>query len=142
MYGWAPLTILGEEVNRLKIPFMDQQDSTEEITALDSLLSDSISPAQNGDGNPGAHELNPAGVFLGIWNIYATIPQFIASFIALVAFSILEPGRSLGLPQEQESNGIRKQDYPHRVSGTAACLATGAVCSFVAAMLTFRLRKL
>ncbi|KAK1073827.1 hypothetical protein LTR48_009336, partial [Friedmanniomyces endolithicus] len=41
-----------------------------------------------------------SGVYLGILNIYTTLPQFVGTGISWLVFSILEPGKSLELATE------------------------------------------
>ena len=158
MYGWAPLAIIGEEINKLEPPSPDQaytrigHDGPVEVDrlSLDStqLLAHTAPYAADADDDDDDETENGArgdmaGVYLGIWNIFATIPQFIATFISMIAFSILEPGRSPELSQGGDGageggpvTGFKAQG----LSGTAVCLAIGAVCSFVAAWRTFALR--
>ena len=76
-----------------------------------------------------------AGIYLGILNIFCTIPQFLGTFISMVAFSILEPGKS------PELGGGEVKKVLGGLSGTAVCLAIGAVCSGIAALRIFRMRK-
>ena len=107
-----------------------------------------------------------AGVYLGIWNIFDTMPPPIATFISMIVFSILEPGLSPELggslnglgdnPAGGRGNGTvapgggggggtgsgKAEFIKPGLSGTAVLLAIGAVCSFVAAGQSFRLRKL
>jgi solute carrier family 45 protein 1/2/4 len=155
MYGWAPLAILGEEIIKLGIPNKDElaaslltqnfpESLEEEMTELEH---ETFHTSQG--STPSTRRVEPestsppsAGVYLGIWNIYATIPQFVATFIAVVAFRIMEPGKGIqgtGPPAGGPSDGTENHTGPS--SGTATCLAIGAVCSCVAAALTFRLRK-
>lgn len=146
MYGWAPLAIMGEEINKLESPSAGQaytrvgQDGPVEVDRL-SLDSTQLlaRAAQDPDETENATG-DMAGVYLGIWNIFATIPQFIATFISMIAFSILEPGKS---PELSAGEGEGAGDWKKQgLSGTAVCLAIGAVCSFVAAGRTFGLRKM
>ena len=147
MYGWAPLALLGEEINKLGPSSNGRLEAT--ATELNRLSNDSDRQSHSLLVDSTAQRISEAdvyhqtGVYLGIWNIYATIPQFIASFIALVAFSTLEPGRSLKWAQEpnEVEDGPSSKGISHGISGTAACLVVGALCSFVAAILTFQLRK-
>jgi solute carrier family 45, member 1/2/4 len=155
MYGWAPLAILGEEITKLGIPNDDElaasllaynvlESHEEEMAELEHSSSHAIQ-----DSTAPVHRITPSampppstGVYLGIWNIYATVPQFVATFIAIVTFHILEPGKGIqgtGPPTGGLSHGVK--DHTSSLSGTATCLAIGAVCSCVAAALTFRLRK-
>ena len=154
MYNWAPLAIMGEEINNLEASSHGQaylslaQDGPVE---MDRLSVDSIHDPLHAGMARHLHEGigsatgDMAGIYLGIWNIFATIPQFLATFISMVAFSILEPGKSPELTQGEGAAGPDDGDAARRLtqglSGTAVCLAIGAVCSFVAAIRTFRLRK-
>ncbi|SRR6266498_3601671 len=158
MYGWAPLTIMGEEINKLEPPAsgeavyavvaQQEQDEPLEMSRLSTepiyAPAAAVGPAQLQEGPFSASGGPLAGVYLGIWNIYATIPQFLATFISWIAFSILEPGKSPELTQgaaEEIGDDVSRKVTPG-LSGTAVCLAIGAVCSFVAAIRTFRLRKM
>ena len=173
MYGWAPLAIMGEEINKLS---PSTRRSPEDPAALEmsSLMSDdplshghneaesSSSPttikiphhhrrdldaaAANDDGGM-------AGIYLGIHNIFATVPQFLATFISMVVFSILEPGQSpelaaatadaAGGGSEAEASVAAKEGdvVMGRLSGTAVCLAIGAVFQVVAAAQSLRMRR-
>lgn len=96
-----------------------------------------------------------AGIYLGIHNIFATIPQFLATFISMVVFSILEPGQSPelaagGASASSSSSSLHATDGAEQtpgnvarsgLSGTAVCLAIGAVFQLVAAAQSFRMRK-
>ena len=151
MYGWAPLAIMGEEINKLENSTNSaaaysriSQGGNVELTRLSADFNPALVPPDNFPDDDTEESFaaagGTAGVYLGIWNIFATIPQFLATFISMIAFSILEPGKS---PELAPGDG----DAPGKVitqglSGTAVCLAIGAVCSFVAAMHSFRLRKM
>ncbi len=152
MYGWAPLALLGEEINRLNDPRTTETYSSvaQDETELNEMAIGSIDQSHGSSNDRQLHEredaatsvAQPAGTYLGIWNIYATIPQFLASFIALMAFAILEPGKSTEMTQDSRGDSSHESEEPTRgLSGTAACLAIGGVCSFVAATLTFRLAR-
>ena len=154
MYGWAPLALLGEEINKLEslsasqtFAAVPQEDPVELVrSSLDSNHSshqvDRVAQPNEGGPDFDTGGVQPAGTYLGIWNIFATVPQFGAMFIAMVAFSVLEPGRGSEYTQDSEGS---KDDVTQRITqgltGTAACLAIGAVCSCVAATLTFRLHR-
>ena len=147
MYGWAPLAILGEEINKMEDPQRSQpslpidRDDDSELTSLQpnpGLVMTTTSTTQDEED-----AVSPtAGIYLGIWNIFATIPQFLATFIAMITFSILEPGKSPELSKGGDGKGDDTSRRPvSGLSGTAVCLAIGAVCSLVAAVRTFRLRR-
>ncbi|MCJ1280795.1 hypothetical protein MMC26_000112 [Xylographa opegraphella] len=143
MYGWAPLAIMGEEINKLTAASNPNASysrlSQEGSMHLSRTSSDSDRPATDStDTTSGAEGV--AGIYLGIWNIFATIPQFLATFIAMVTFSILEPGASQELG-DGVGGGAPDEGVRSGLSGTAVCLAVGALCSFVAAMQSFRMRR-
>lgn len=85
-----------------------------------------------------------AGIYLGIHNIFATIPQFLATFVSMVVFSVLEPGQSPELSAAAGaagSGGGGGGEGEGGLSGTAVCLAIGAVFQFVAAAKSLRMRR-
>lgn len=106
-----------------------------------------------------------AGIYLGIHNIFATVPQFLATFVSMIVFSILEPGQSPELAAGGASasasasssstaaasgggsgggEGLDKMagELPmNGLSGTAVCLAIGAVFQLVAAAQSLRMRR-
>ncbi|KAI9791045.1 MAG: hypothetical protein M1833_001706, partial [Piccolia ochrophora] len=103
MTGWAPLAIAGVEINKLKYrtrPIEDDMLSTIEDETELSNFADDDTNHQSSTLIPSQPDLSPspggetAGVYLGILNIFATIPQFIGVFISMIAFAILEPGKS------------------------------------------------
>ena len=192
MYGWAPLAIMGEEINKLAkstihAPYNNntrprRRSRSEEDTAVEmSLMSDDpLSSSSTTTHDPSSsspssykspHEetLNDtaaaddddgmAGIYLGIHNIFATIPQFLATFISMIVFSILEPGQSPELTaagagaaasepgRTSGGNGKMDDDASGQLvaagglSGTAVCLAIGAVFQLVAAAQSLRMRR-
>ena len=151
MYGWAPLAIMGEEINKLEssgdgpaYSRVSQDGNVETGRSSEDLMQ--IPVLGNNTHRP--EEMSRAGgdmagVYLGIWNIFAVIPQFLATFISMIAFSILEPGKSPELSDGDEGPGDdASKRLTQGLSGTAVCLAIGAVCSFIAATQTFRMRKM
>ncbi|MCJ1355907.1 MAG: hypothetical protein MMC33_005900 [Icmadophila ericetorum] len=176
MYGWVPLALMGEEINKLESSSSSSSSSPSSpttthgrtpgarslytrITSTDSVEMHRNAPynAINELSSPRSPHLTTtefatneeqgggtAGVYLGIWNIFATIPQFIATFISMIIFSILEPG----LSPELADGGGGKGKAPGNeflkpgLSGTAVLLAIGAICSSVATSQSFRLRKM
>ena len=149
LYGWAPLALLGEEINKTGGGNSRRSDGqTSELACVSLIPSAASEPTSvnRRDYEPSADDQEQrAGVYLGIWNIYATVPQFLASFIAMIAFHVLEPGSSLERvlkPVAAEPSGLSWQNTAHRLSGTAVCLVVGALGSVVAATLTFRFRKM
>lgn len=77
-----------------------------------------------------------AGIYLGILNLFTTLPQFVGTFISMVVFSVLEPGKS---PELAEGGEVRAAEG---VNAIAVCLFIGAVSAVGAAWATGRLRAL
>ena len=71
-----------------------------------------------------------AGVYLGVLNIFTTLPQFVGTGISTLVFSVLEPGLSPELAQHADPEEHHGTDG---VSGIGICLFIGAVCSAWAA---------
>lgn len=159
MYGWAPLAIMGEEINKLSpstsTPATHSR-STEDSAVEMSLMSDDPlstpeelpSPTVKSQQSDLGADDGMAGIYLGIHNIFATIPQFLATFISMFVFSVLEPGQSPELAAGEASSpathdlalppgGLARSG----LSGTAVCLAIGAVFQLVAAAQSLRMRK-
>ena len=174
MYGWAPLAIMGEEINRLSSspssvsnPHSTSygRSSTEEETTVEMSLmahdplstttmpedisssSTMLKTQQQPDIEGNDDNEAMAGLYLGIFIIFSTIPQFLATFISMIVFSILEPGQSPELAGDAATTAPGDQDVPGKVvtggglSGTAVCLAIGAVFQLVAAMQSLRMRR-
>lgn len=80
-----------------------------------------------------------AGIYLGVLNVYTTLPQFVGTFISLIVFSILEPGRS----PDQKPDGREWMDLdPNAVNPIAVCLFIGALSALGAAEATRRMRRI
>lgn len=95
------------------------------------------------DSAPIEHEAAPtgdlAGIYVGVLNVYSTLPQFVGTFISWVVFSILEPGNddvSDDDPEHHKWLNVKK-DAPNAI---AMCLFIGACCAAVAAGVARRLR--
>lgn len=80
-----------------------------------------------------------SGVYLGILNVYTTLPQFIGTFISWIVFSILEPGKSPELAHEAHPSEHHSTDGPNAI---AVCLFIGALAAVVASYRTERYRRL
>ena len=93
-----------------------------------------------------------AGIYLGILNLYTTLPQFVGTFISMIVFAIFEEGSgggefgSDGKGQGAGGEaGMPEGDVPVSkdkggVNAIAVCLFIGGVCSLVAAYATSRLK--
>jgi solute carrier family 45 protein 1/2/4 len=78
-----------------------------------------------------------AGVYLGILNLYTTLPQFIGTFISWVVFSLLEPGKSPELARHAPPDEHHGTDGPN---GIAICLFIGGIAAGMAAYQTQKLK--
>lgn len=80
-----------------------------------------------------------AGTYLGILNLYTTLPQFVATGISAVVFAILEPGKSPELAKDAHPDEHHGTDGPNAI---AVCLFIGALSSVGAAYATRRLQDM
>ena len=87
------------------------------------------------DDSPNSSTGETAGIYLGILNLFTTLPQFVGTFISMIVFAIVEPGKSRELA-EGEQPEVRKEG----VNAIAVCLAIGALSSLGAAYATRRLK--
>lgn len=143
--GWASFALIGAEINKLSatIPQHNSRNAnlhhrvSEDDISLERLSRpgsphalhlrhDSNASTNSNDGQTG--EL--AGIYLGILNLYTTLPQFIGTGISTVVFSILEPGKSPELTHSTASGDLSHQEG---LSGIAVCLFIGALCAGIAA---------
>jgi solute carrier family 45 protein 1/2/4 len=133
---WAPFAFLGVEINRLS------QSNSHAYGHLGrnsiELEAPSTLHLNQGQEEGGNSTGEGAGKYLGIMNLYTTLPQFVGTGISYVVFSVLEPGKSPELsdapPEEHHST-----DGPNAI---AVCLFIGACSAVVAAVATRRLRRL
>ncbi|KKZ62228.1 hypothetical protein EMCG_03290 [[Emmonsia] crescens] len=171
---WAPFAFMGVEINRLAIPSFTRKSSVTMITSAtfnrhnsdlsnyDVELEDrgpsvlrlnhSHSPDMDSDSETDDEEASStgelAGIYLGVLNVYTTLPQFVGTLISWIVFSILEPGTSpiaadgdmkdaASSPQDDGEWINRHREGPNAI---AVCLFIGAMSSLVAAEATRRLR--
>jgi solute carrier family 45 protein 1/2/4 len=80
-----------------------------------------------------------AGIYLGILNLFTTLPQFLGTFISMIVFSALEPGKSPELATEAEPHEVHGTDGPNAI---AVCLFIGAMSAVAAAYATRKLKHL
>lgn len=82
-----------------------------------------------------------AGVYLGILNLFTTLPQFVGTFISGIVFSVLEPGKSPELHEatQAQGEGEGKRDG---LNAIAVCLFIGAISAAGAAVATGRMRRI
>ena len=136
---WAPFTFMGMEINKLSEPNSSNghvRTKDRDLVDLDashrSALLETKPTPSNKDGNL-------AGVYLGVLNMFTTLPQFIGTFISWAVFSILEPGKSPELAKHAHPDEHHSTDGPNAI---AVCLFIGALAALVASYETNKLRKL
>jgi solute carrier family 45 protein 1/2/4 len=158
---WAPFAFMGVEINRLAMnpsqasrlsgvtmitsstvrsnPYGDiSADSSEmDVLRLNHHDPDSDSDAEDGISNiPSTGEL--AGIYLGVLNVYTTLPQFVGTFISWIIFSILEPGSTKRDDSASDSTWMDlDKSTPNAIS---ICLFIGAISALVAVEATRRMR--
>ena len=98
-----------------------------------------------GDKDEGGSELS--GIYLGILNVFACLPQFVATFISFVVFSVLEPGRSpefadSGEGGEAGSGGGIGEQKVGGVNAIAVVMALGGLSVLMAARETVKFKNM
>lgn len=158
---WAPFAFMGVEINRLAMdPTQASRlsgvtmitsstigsgaygDSSANASEMDVLRlnhhdPDSDSDAEDGFSNlPSTGEL--AGIYLGVLNVYTTLPQFMGTFISWIVFSILEPGSTKRDDSDSDSTWMDlDKSGPNAIS---ICLFIGALSALIAVEATRRMR--
>lgn len=143
---------MGIEINRLTTPSTMLANGTSYRRLSDPSTEDFSSPT----GSPTLLRLNhldrdiedspsadsstgeTAGIYLGILNLFTTLPQLVGTFISMVVFSILEPGKSPELHEDGSEEDVAKAaDGPNAI---AVCLFIGALSAVGAAYATQRMK--
>ncbi|MCJ1252649.1 hypothetical protein MMC24_000455 [Lignoscripta atroalba] len=178
--SWAPFAFIGVEINRLTTPThilangsaatyrrLSPSNNLSPRTSFDLVDPDPPSPPllrlnhldrdleTDHNDSPSSQTGETAGIYLGILNLFTTLPQFVGTAISMVVFSVLEPGKSKELAggdgagnegggeggggggktgQGGEGGG---KDGPNAI---AVCLFIGALSAVVAAWATRRLK--
>lgn len=142
--SWAPSTFMGMEVNRLSTPASSYRrlSITSPLELASPITPTTPTRLEQGaiaekEDNSSTGELS--GLYFGILNIYTTIPQFIGTFISMVVFALLEPGKSPELAHDADPSEHHGTDGPNAI---AVCLCIGSMCTIGAAFATRRLRSL
>ncbi|WEW59946.1 hypothetical protein PRK78_005428 [Emydomyces testavorans] len=88
-----------------------------------------------------------AGIYLGVLNVYTTLPQFVGTFISWIVFSILEPNKTPIQSGTETNTGPSKSKVGQWINlnakgpdGIAVCLFIGATSAMIAAEATRRLK--
>lgn len=145
MAMWAPTTFLGIEVNRMSgatessVPAYRRLSNESDMEM--STMDDSDGPLHLAHGEPDHERGNStgelSGIYFGILNIYATLPQFLGTFISTIVFAIFEPGKSPELAGDAPSDEKADTTGPNAIS---ICLFIGALSTLGAAYATRKLR--
>lgn len=154
--GLASGTFIGIEVNKMGLALPtttydpniignNKRDSLDSIEMTESLHvgggggSDALHLLHDPSHDAVASTGELSGIYLGILNIYTTLPQFVGTAISWIVFSIFEPGKSPELA-DGTSSGFQKSR--EGVSGIGVCLFIGALGAGVAAVMSRRLVKI
>ncbi|PLB52701.1 MFS general substrate transporter [Aspergillus steynii IBT 23096] len=156
---WAPFSFMGVEINKLatgnsspsrssgvtmitsasvRSGTYDMNGETEmETLRLNHHDPDSDSDLEDAVSNaPSTGEL--AGIYLGVLNVYTTLPQFVGTFISWIVFSIFEPASTKRDETASDTQWMDlDQSSPNAIS---ICLFIGALSAIVAVEATRRLR--
>lgn len=158
--SWAPFAFMGVEINKLAMDpsqtarysgvtmitsssirtgnYADPNADTEmDVLRLNHRDSESDSDDEDSSsGIPSTGEL--AGIYLGVLNVYTTLPQFVGTFISWIVFSVLEPANAKRDENSQDAKWMNlDKDSPNAIS---VCLFIGALSALVAAEATRRMR--
>ena len=145
---WAPFAFMGVEINRLTAPNMNGNGSYRRLSTSTVDDSPPSSPTMLRlnhldrdfeDGGDPASTGETAGVYLGILNLFTTLPQFVGTFISMIVFSIVEPGKSPEL-HEDGASPEEKLKAKEGVNAIAVCLFIGALSAVGAAYATARMK--
>ncbi|OJJ00089.1 hypothetical protein ASPVEDRAFT_26844 [Aspergillus versicolor CBS 583.65] len=158
---WAPFAFMGVEINRLA---MDPTQASR-LSGVTMITSSTVGSGAYGDSSANASEMDVlrlnhhdpdsdsdtedgfsnlpstgelAGIYLGVLNVYTTLPQFMGTFISWIVFSILEPGSTKRDDSDSDSTWMDlDKSGPNAIS---ICLFIGAVSAIIAVEATRRMR--
>lgn len=82
-----------------------------------------------------------SGIYLGVLNVYTTLPQLVGTFIAWIVFSLLERSKSPTQGSDDDPDHHRWLDLQHGApNAVSVCLCVGAAAALVGAEAARRLR--
>lgn len=137
---WAPTTFLGIEVNKLSGAAENSPPYRRLSNGVGIELRDTHGDPESGIATQGTGSTGElSGIYFGIMNIFTTLPQFIATFMSTIVFSILEPGKS---PELAHGGHPEEHTDPTGPNAIAVCMFIGAFCAMGAAWSTAKLRHL
>ncbi|KAF2423300.1 hypothetical protein EJ08DRAFT_452928 [Tothia fuscella] len=135
---WAPFTFMGMEINKLNSGSGASRHGPSKSRGSVE-LHDTKEHLEDKNEFPVSDHGDLAGVYLGLLNVYTTLPQFIGTFISWIVFSILEPGKSPELAKEAHPDEHHSTDGYNAI---AVCLFIGSLAAVIAAYATERFKKL
>ncbi|KAL8939086.1 MAG: hypothetical protein Q9211_002899 [Gyalolechia sp. 1 TL-2023] len=156
---WAPFAYMGVEVNRMTAPSTILANGSS-YRRLPAPSDDFASPGPSSsflhlnhldrdiDDDEDTHTSTgeTAGIYLGILNLFSTLPQFVGTFISMIVFEILEPGKHPELHKGEDVDGGAKDEVVTKVTkgpnAIAVCLFIGAMSAVGAAYATGRMKKM
>ncbi|KAL8773103.1 MAG: hypothetical protein Q9194_004413 [Teloschistes cf. exilis] len=156
---WAPFAYMGVEINRLTAPSTmlangssyrrlpnPSDDFTSPASSPTLLRLNHLDRDMDDDDDPDSSTGETAGIYLGILNLFCTLPQFLATFISTIVFQILEPGKHPELHKGADVEGEGKDDVVKKVTegpnAIAVCLFIGAASAVGAAYATARMKRM
>ena len=128
---------MGVEINRLSsIPLASDRSSERySITLLDSQNESTIKRHLLSESH-GEYE-ETAGVYLGILNLFTTLPQFVGTFVSMIVFWLLEP-----VKDPEPGQYAYKLDSSNAPNAIAMCMFIGGVSALMASHLTRKLKRM
>ncbi|MCJ1354642.1 MAG: hypothetical protein MMC33_004631 [Icmadophila ericetorum] len=150
---WAPFAFMGVEINRLSTSPLDPAPSPRQ-SSYPLLSTTPASPTLPSNRSSSADRENSgsgetAGIYLGILNLFTTLPQFVGTFISMIVFSIFEPdehelhtGETAGSGNTVGSVEGEKAEAKEGLNAIAICLFIGAICAIGASYATRSLKHM
>ncbi|EXJ56675.1 hypothetical protein A1O7_07019 [Cladophialophora yegresii CBS 114405] len=160
---WAPFALLGIEINKMSsgphasvngttVPgYTTVRGSIDEDYGIEMdvepnhhrVLSDGVLQLHHSDDSGAQASTGElAGVYLGVLNVYTTLPQFVGTFVSWVVFSLLEPGLNDHDAETDPDHHRWLNVKKHAPNAIAVCMFIGALCSLVSAEAARRLKRL
>ena len=134
--SWAPFAYVGAEINKLSSSGHAYGPVRRSSIELQSPLGLHFDHSlEDGNNNQAG---GSSGKYLGIMNLYTTLPQFMSTGISWIVFTILEPVKSSELPDEH-SEGHGPTGGPKAIG---VCLFIGACSACLAALATRRFKRM
>ncbi|MCJ1349298.1 hypothetical protein MMC31_007534 [Peltigera leucophlebia] len=141
--SWAPFTFMGIEINRLTTVPNSYRPLSDDLSTPTS--SPTLLRLHHRDGEPEDSDSSTgetAGVYLGIHNLFTTLPQFVGTFISMLVFSILEPGKSELLHDVPEADAENLAAIKNAPNAISVCMFIGALSAIGAAYATKRMKRM